>query len=162
MARHLDKYLPNFERIVYEVIELGQQLSSTRLPNLDKLDEFYQTWRNPIGNRKSNGTGEFSLILKRVQTDLDTSRLLDDNGSLLLPRTIDWKMIFYDEFVRYADRFYPMKKSSSTIKRRTIGGERFAMNKWSSTKIAYFSLKNLFRRTINNEHEKQIEQLYQF
>jgi hypothetical protein len=69
-------------------------------------------------------------------------------------------MVFYDEFIRYADRFYVTKKTSSS-KRRTIGGERFSINKWSSNKINYFLTKNIFNRNSNNEYENQIEQLYQ-
>ena len=69
-------------------------------------------------------------------------------------------MVFYDEFIRYADRFYITKKTSST-KRRIIGGERFYINKWSTNKINYFQTKNIFKRNPNNEYEKQIDQLYQ-
>lgn len=69
-------------------------------------------------------------------------------------------MVFYDEFLRYADRFYLIKKIS-TSKRRTIGGERFSINKWSTNKINYFLIKNIFKRNSNNEYEQQIEQLYQ-
>ena len=69
-------------------------------------------------------------------------------------------MVFYDEFIRYADRFY-LTKIITTSRRRTIGGEQFSINKWSSNKINYFSIKNIFKRNSNNEYEKQIEQLYQ-
>jgi hypothetical protein len=83
----------------------------------------------------------------------------DDDMNTSLTKSIDWKMVFYDEFIRYADRFYITKKTSS--KRRIIGGERFYINKWSTNKINYFQTKNIFKRNSNNEYEKQIDQLYQ-
>ena len=150
----MEKHLPNFTRILDEIIELGHQLSSKRLPNLEKLEEFYQLWKDPLSNRKRNPSGEFSLIIKRITHPVDVP--WETNPS------IDWKMVFYDEFVRYADRFYLIRKPSSTSlsKRRTIGGERFSINKWSSNKINYFLTKNLLKRTNHHEYEKQIEQLY--
>jgi hypothetical protein len=154
----LDKHLPNFDRILQEVIDLGQQLSSKRLPNLDKFEDLFQLWKNPSLGRKRNSSGDFTLLIKRITSDVETTWSPDD-VSPSSSKPIDWKMVFYDEFLRYADRFYLIKKSTSS-KRRTIGGERFAINKWSSNKINYFLTKNLFKRTSSNEYEKQIEQLY--
>ena len=149
ISRHLEKHLPNFDRIVDEVIELGHQLTSKRLANLDKLDELHQLWKNPSAMKKRHSSGNFSLLIPRITSDVETA-----------PTSIDWKMVFFDEFIRYADRFYLVKKSSPN-RRRTIGGERFSINKWSNQKVQYFLTKNLFKRTANNEYEQQIEQLYQ-
>ncbi|CAF0911479.1 unnamed protein product [Adineta ricciae] len=157
IVRHLEKHLPNFDRILYEVIELGHQLASKRLPNLAKFEEFYNVWRNPSGN-KHKSTGDFSLIIERITGEIDFT--YDPNDmNYSATKAINWKMVFYDEFLRYADRFYVMKKSLPS-KRRTIGGERFSINKWSSNKINYFLTKNIFKRNRNNEYENQIEQLY--
>jgi len=154
----LEKHLPNFNRIIYEATELGHQLSSKRLPNLEKFEEFYQLWKNPLANKRKS-SGDFSLIIERIIADDDLTFNVDEiNFSPV--KSINWKMVFYDEFIRYADRFYLIKKSS-TSRRRTIGGERFSINKWSSNKINYFHTKNIFKRNPNNEYEKQIEQLYQ-
>jgi hypothetical protein len=152
IIRHLDKHLPNFDRILSEVIELGHQLASKRLPNLEKFEEFYQSWENPLA-KKRKSSGDFSLIIERITADIDQATISPG-------KSINWKMVFYDEFIRYADRFYLIKKLS-TSRRRTIGGERFSINKWSSNKINYFLTKNIFKRNPNNEYEKQIEQLYQ-
>ena len=157
IARHLDKHLPNFSKILEEVVELGHQLASKRLPNLDKLEELYQSWRDPLFHRKRNSSGEFSLIIKRITQPIDLPWPISQNVS---SQPIDWKMVFYDEFLRYADRFYLTRKSSIS-KRRTIGGERFSINKWSTTKINFFLTKNLLKRTRDHEYEQQIEQLYQ-
>ena len=153
ISRHLNKHLPNFDRIISEVIELGHQLSSKRLPNLEKFDELYQAWKNP-SNKKRKSSGDFSLFIERIAADIDIDGT--DNSPI---KSIDWKVVFYDEFLRYADRFYFFKKLT-TSRRRTIGGERFSINKWSSQKINYFLIKNIFKRNSNDEYEKQIEQLY--
>lgn len=141
-----------------EAIELGHQLSSKRLPNLEKFEEFYLLWRNPLAGHKRKTTGDFSLIIERITNDMEVTSSPDET-SYAPKKSIDWKMAFYDEFIRYADRFYISKKTSS--KRRTIGGERFSINKWSSNKINYFLTKNILSRNPINEYEKQIEQLYQ-
>lgn len=157
IARHLEKHLPNFDRIISEVIDLGRQLASKRLSNLSKFEEFYQLWKHPL-TYKRKSSGDFSLVIERITGDVDM--IVDGNEMTFSPKKfIDWKMAFYDEFLRYADRFYLTKKLS-TSKRRTIGGERFLLNKWSSNKVNYFHTKNLFKRNTNNEYEKQIEQLY--
>jgi hypothetical protein len=158
IVRHLEKHLPNFDRILYEVIELGHQLSSKRLPNLEKFEEFYQLWRNPSASTRKS-SGDFSLIIQRINSDVELT-VSSDEMSISPTKSIDWKMAFYKEFIRYADRFYIMKKPLPS-KRRTIGGERFSINKWSSNKINYFLIKNIFKRTVSNEYEKHIEQLYQ-
>ena len=157
IARHLEKHLPNFDRILCEVIELGHQLASKRLPNLEKFEEFYDAWRNPSGN-KHKSTGDFSLIIERITGEIDLTYDPNDTN-YSSTKAINWKMVFYDEFLRYADRFYVMKKSLPS-KRRTIGGERFSINKWSSNKVNYFLTKNIFKRNRNNEYENQIEELY--
>ncbi|UJR13944.1 hypothetical protein I4U23_000947 [Adineta vaga] len=157
IVRHLEKHLPNFDRILYEVIELGHQLASKRLPNLEKFDEFYQLWRNPLTHKRKS-IGDFSLIIERITGEIDL-KFDSTETNYSATKAINWKLVFYDEFIRYADRFYVTKKSL-TSKRRTIGGERFSINKWSSSKINYFLTKNIFKRTSNNEYEKQIEQLY--
>jgi len=118
------------------------------------LEEFYQLWKNPFANKRKSSGGDFSLIIERITADIDLT--YDSNST----KSINWKMVFYDEFIRYADRFYVTKKTSSS-KRRTIGGERFSINKWSSNKINYFLTKNILKRNSNNEYENQIEQLYQ-
>lgn len=157
LTRHLNKHLPNFDRIIPEVIELGHQLSSKRLPNLEKFEEFYQAWKNPSG-KKRKSPGDFSLFIERIAADIDLNVDHEQTGNSPI-KAIDWKMVFYDEFLRYADRFYLMKKPTAS-RRRTIGGERFSLNKWSSQKINYFSTKNIFKRNSNIEYETQIEQLY--
>jgi hypothetical protein len=103
--------------------------------------------------------GDFSLVIERITADIDQT-FDSDEMNVSSTKSIDWKMVFYDEFIRYADRFYLIKKIS-TSKRRTIGGERFSINKWSSNKINYFLTKNIFKRNSNHEYEQQIEQLYQ-
>ncbi|CAF1101044.1 unnamed protein product [Rotaria sordida] len=159
IARHLDKHLPNFDRILSEAIEIGHQLSSKRLPNLEKFEEFYQLWKNPLANKRKSLSTDFSLILERITNDIDLTSSSDETN-FSPKKSINWKMVFYDEFTRYADRFYLTKKTSLS-KRRTIGGERFSINKWSSNKINYFLTKNILKRNSNHEYEKQIEQLYQ-
>ncbi|CAF2791171.1 unnamed protein product [Rotaria sp. Silwood2] len=159
IARHLEKHLPNFDRILSESIEIGHQLSSKRLPNLEKFEEFHQSWKNPLANKRKSLSADFSLILERITSDMDLTSSSDETN-ISPKQSINWKMVFYDEFIRYADRFYLTKKTSSS-KRRTIGGERFSINKWSSNKINYFLTKNILKRNPNNEYEKQIEQLYQ-
>ena len=102
--------------------------------------------------------GDFSLIIERITGDIDLS-YNSDEINFSRKTSINWKMVFYDEFIRYADRFYSTKKISSS-KRRIIGGERFCINKWSPNKINYFLIKNILQRNSNLEYEKQIEQLY--
>ncbi|CAF3399345.1 unnamed protein product [Rotaria socialis] len=158
IVRHLDKHLPNFDQILNEAIEVGHQLSSKRLPNLEKFEEFYQLWKNPTACHRRKSSADFSLIIERITSDIDLTSSSDETN-FSQKKSINWKMVFYDEFIRYADRFYLTKKNPS--KRRTIGGERFSINKWSSNKTNYFLTKNILKRNSNNEYEKQIEQLYQ-
>ena len=160
IKRHLDKHLPNFDRILREVIELGHQLSSKRLPNLDKFEELYRLWKDPASSRKRKSSGDFSLIIKRISSSVDMALKADDL-SVPSSKSINWQIVFFDEFLRYADRFYLPRKLSSTSKRRTIGGERFCLGKWSTNKVHYFLTKNLFQRSTDDDYEKQIDQLYQ-
>jgi hypothetical protein len=125
---------------------------------LEKLEEFHQLWKNPLANKRKS-SGDFSLLIERITADIDLT-FTSDETTFPPIKSIDWKMVFYDEFLRYADRFYLLKKLS-TSRRRTIGGERFSLNKWSSNKINYFLTKNIFKRNSNHDYEKQIEQLYQ-
>lgn len=127
------------------------------MPNLEKFEEFYQLWKNPSASKRKS-SADFSLIIERITNDLDIT-LNSDTMSFSPKKSINWKMVFYDEFIRYADRFHITKKTSS--KRRTIGGEQFSINKWSSNKINYFLTKNILKRNPNHEYEKQILQLYQ-
>lgn len=158
----MDKHLPNFRKILDEVIELGHQLASKRLPNLEKLEALFRSWKDPASSRRRNPSGEFSLIIKRITHPIDLP-WPSDQGHSSPSQPLDWKMVYYDEFLRYADRFYLIRKPSpsSSSKRRTIGGERFCINKWSSTKINYFLTKNLLKRRSDHEYEQEIEQLYQ-
>lgn len=149
--------MPNFDRIISEVIDLGHRLASKRLSNLNKFEEFYQQWKYPLAYKRTSSEN-FSLIIERITGDVDV--IVDGDEQTISPKkSIDWKMAFYDEFIRYADRFYLTKKTT-TSQRRIIGGERFLLSKWSSNKLNYFHTKNIVKRNSNSEYEKQIEQLY--
>ncbi len=64
---------------------------------------------------KRKSSENFSLIIERITGDVDV--IIDGNEQTISPKkSIDWKMAFYDEFIRYADRFYLMKMVGMLLK----------------------------------------------
>ncbi|CAF4534537.1 unnamed protein product [Rotaria socialis] len=173
IVRHLDKHLPNFDQILNEAIEVGHQLSSKRLPNLEKFEEFYQLWKNPTACHRRKSSADFSLIIERITSDIDLTSSSDETN-FSQKKSINWKMMNFTcelrfplSTARHAQIIYNTiridKEPKKTVERiETLDGNvlnvRFEAHEAKFIRVAvesYIEKVNLILRTIQRFDPKR-------